>query len=149
MTAHTISQASTHLLTQQIIQHLDTDLPDTANFLAGRLHALEPRSAESAHLLALTYLRLHRFKAAADTAQKFGSSGRHLSCAYVFAQACLALGWNMDGTAALEKCKHAWTSKPPKQVTQRFTPDAAACWTLLGEAMAGTWGSTEERRLLC
>ena len=114
------SQASAHLLTRQIIHHLDTDLHDTANFLAGRLHALEPRSAESSHLLALTYVRLRRFKAAADTAQKHGSNGRHLGCAYVFAQACLQLDKNMEGITALEKSRNAWTSKSPKQQQQRF-----------------------------
>lgn len=124
--------ASSHLLTQQIHHHLDTDLPETANFLAGRLHALEPRSPDSAHLLALTYFRLRRLKAAADTAQKFGSNGRHLGCAYVFAQACLQLGRATEGVGALEKSKSSWTGKA-QRLQQRFMPSTAACWTLLGK----------------
>ncbi len=127
----TTTTPSAHLLTQQIQQHLDTDLADTANFLAGRLHALEPRNPDSSHLLALTYLRLRRFKAAADSAHKFGSNGRHLGCAYVFAQACLQLGRNADGVGALEKSKSLWTAKTQQRV--RFLPDTAAGWTLLGK----------------
>ncbi|KAK5170300.1 anaphase-promoting complex subunit cdc27 [Saxophila tyrrhenica] len=123
--------ASALLLTQQIQHHLDTDLLDTANFLAGRLHALEPRNPDSAHLLALTYIRLRRFKAAADSAQKFGSNGRHLGCAYTYAQACLQLGRNTEGAGAMEKSKALWTAKIPQR--PRFLPDAAAGWTLLGK----------------
>ncbi|KAK3717620.1 anaphase-promoting complex subunit cdc27 [Vermiconidia calcicola] len=133
-TTHT--PATPHLLTQQIHQHLDADLADTANFLAGRLHALEPRSPESAHLLALTYLRLRRFKAAADTAQKHGSNGRHLGCAYVFAQSCLQLGRGTEGIAALEKSKSLWGSRSPNNADtarRRFIPDAPSCWTVLGK----------------
>jgi anaphase-promoting complex subunit 3 len=96
---------------QLIYYHLDNDMLDNATFLAGRLHALEPRNPDSSHLLALTYFRLRRFKAAYDFSQKYGANGRHLGCAYVFAQACLALGRNMDGVNALEKCRSAWTGR--------------------------------------
>lgn len=92
-------------LHQLIYYHLDNNMLDAANFLAGRLHALEPRNPDSSHLLALTYLRLRRFKAAYDFSQKFGASGRHLGCAYTFAQACLELGRHTEGCAALEKAK--------------------------------------------
>ena len=132
---------ATYHLRSQILYHLDADLPDTANFLAGRLNALEPRNPDSAHLLALTYSRLRRFKAAADSAQKFGSNGRHLGCAYVFAQSCLQLGRFVEGVAALEKGRSIWTGRSQwKNVggqsgegKVKFVPDAPAVWCLLGK----------------
>jgi anaphase-promoting complex subunit 3 len=79
-------------LRQLIFYHLDNELSDNATFLAGRLYALEPRNPDSSHLLALTNLRQRRWKLAYDSAHKYGSGGRHLGCAYIFAQACLELG---------------------------------------------------------
>ena len=140
-TATTPNYTAQHLRTQ-IIHHLDLDLPDTAKLLAGRLHALEPRSPDSAHLLALTYYRLRRFRAAADYSQKFGSTGRHLGCAYVYAQACLQLARFQDGITALEKSKTLWSGrghwkmqqqlKAGPQQDMRFLPDAPAVRTFLG-----------------
>ena len=144
-TATTTPNFTTQHLRTQITHHLDLDLPETANFLAGRLHALEPRSPDSAHLLALTYYRLRRFRAAADYAHKFGSSGRHLGCAYVYAQACLQLGQDRyaEGIAGLEKSRALWAGrghwqsqqqhKGGQQHDRRFLPDAAAVSTLLGK----------------
>ena len=147
-TAATAPNYTTQHLRTQITHHLDLDLPETANFLAGRLHALEPRSPDSAHLLALTYYRLRRFRAAADYAHKFGSSGRHLGCAYVYAQACLQLSSDRyaEGIAGLEKSRALWTGrghwqsqqqqqqqKGGHQQERRFLPDAAAVLTLLGK----------------
>ena len=129
-------------LRNQIFCHLDADLLDTANFLAGRLHALEPRNPDSSHLLALTYLRLRRWKAAHDFSQRYGANGRHLGCAYVFAQSCLQLGEAgqiskfVEGTNALEKCKGTWVGRSNfnkcTDTQRRSLPDAAACWTVLG-----------------
>ena len=130
---------TTSQLRSQIIYHLDTDLLETANFLAGRLHALEPRSADAAHLLALTFHRLRRYKAAADSAHKFGANGRHLGCAYVFAQACLQLGRHTEGAGGLEKCKlqwsqrNQWSSNSEGKRKERFLPDAPAVSCLLGK----------------
>ena len=123
-------------LRQLIFYNLDNDLLDNANFLAGRLHALEPRNPDCSHLLALTYLRLRRCKAAFDFSQKYGANGRHLGCAYVFAQASLQLGRNTDGITALEKAKSLWSGKSNwnkhSETTRRHLPDAAAVSTLLG-----------------
>ncbi|KAF2482847.1 hypothetical protein BDY17DRAFT_299258 [Neohortaea acidophila] len=126
-------------LRSQIFYHLDFDLLETANFLAGRLHALEPRNPDSSHLLALTYLRLRRFKAAYDYSHRYGANGRHLGCAYVFAQACLQLGGGrvVEGANALEKSRPQWTGKNHfnkcSDTHRRCLPDAAACWTVLGQ----------------
>ena len=124
-------------LRQLIFYHLDNDFTDTANFLAGRLHTLEPRNPDASHLLALTYFRLRRLKAAYDFSHKFGANGRHLGCAYVFAQACLDLGRNTEGISALERAKSAWVGKSHwnqhSETSRRHIPDAPAVWTLLGK----------------
>lgn len=124
-------------LRQLIFYHIDNDLLDNANFLAGRLHAMEPRNPDSAHLLALTYLRLRRHKAAHDAAHKYGSNGRHLGCTYVFAQACLSLKRSLEGAAALDKARSLWRAKnhynKHSDLTRRHCPDAAAVNTLLGK----------------
>lgn len=124
-------------LHQLIYYHVDNEMLDTANFLAGRLHALEPRNPDSAHLLALTYFRLRRFKAAYDFSQKYGAGGRHLGCAYIFAQACLELGRNTEGCIALEKAKNLWVGrmnwKKHSETTRRHLPDAPAVYTLMAK----------------
>lgn len=127
---------ATSQLKQLIYYHLDNDLLDSANFLAGRLHALEPRNPDAAHLLALTYYRSRRYKAAFDFAHKFGSTGRHLGCAYVLAQACLQLGRYSEGMTALEKAKAQWVGRNEWQkyseTSRRHTPDAAAVLNVMG-----------------
>ncbi|KAK5113014.1 hypothetical protein LTR85_011036 [Meristemomyces frigidus] len=124
-------------LHQLIYYHLDNEMLDTANFLAGRLHALEPRNPDSAHLLALTYFRLRRFKAAYDFSHKYGAGGRHLGCVYIFAQACLELGKNTEGCNALEKAKNQWVGrmnwKKHSETTRRHLPDAPAVYTLMAK----------------
>lgn len=124
-------------LHQLIFYHIDNEMLDTANFLAGRLHALEPRNPDSSHLLAITYLRSWRYKAAYDFSQKFGANGRHLGCAYVYALACLELGRNTDGVTALEKAKNLWVGKlnwkKHSETTRRHLPDAPAVYTLMAK----------------
>ncbi|GAB7362784.1 hypothetical protein MBLNU230_g3088t1 [Neophaeotheca triangularis] len=124
-------------LRQLIFYHIDNDFLDNANFLAGRLHAMEPRNPDGAHLLALTYLRLRRHKAAYDAAHKYGSNGRHLGCAFVFAQACLNLKRSLEGATALDKARAQWRAKnhfgKHSDSTRRHLPDAAAANTLLGK----------------
>lgn len=103
---HIISQ-----LRQLIYYHLDCNLLRNALFLAGRLHAYEPRSSEAAYLLALCHLRLGQLKAAYDSSRISGSRGNHLGCSYVFAQACLGLERYMEGITATDRCKNVWITR--------------------------------------
>lgn len=123
-------------LRQLIYYHLDNDMLDNARFLAGRLQTLESRNADAQHLLALTYLRSRRFKAAYEFSYKSGSTGRHLGCAYVFAQACAELERYSEGSAALEACRKLWAGKNDwnkhSETSRRHVPDAPAVLTLLG-----------------
>ena len=98
-------------LRQLIYYHLDHELLQNALFLAGRLHALEPRSAEAAQLLALCHLKMGQSKAAYHYSKEKGHRGQHLGCAYVFAQACLRTGRYIDGAGALERSRGQWTGK--------------------------------------
>ena len=95
-------------LRQLIYYHLDNDLVQNALFLAGRLHGLEPRSPDAAHLLALCHFRSGRLKAAYDYSRDKGLRGQHLGCAYVFAQACLGLERLTDGIGALDRARGLW-----------------------------------------
>ena len=95
-------------LRQLVFYHLDNDLLENALFVAGRLHGLEPRNADTAHLLALCNFRSGRLKAAYDYSREHGIRGRHLGCSYVFAQACLGLGRHADGIAALDRARGLW-----------------------------------------
>lgn len=124
-------------LRQLIYYHLDNEMVDNANFLAQRLYAAEPRNPDASHLLALTYFRLQRFRAAYDFSHKYGANGRHLGCAYIFAQSCLELEQSPEGAAALEKARNAWAGtndwKQHSESSRRHVPDAAAVLTLLAK----------------
>lgn len=98
-------------LRQLIHYHLDNGFLENALFLAGRLHALEPRNADAAHLLALCNLRLGRYKAAFDCSKPKGMQSQHLGCAYIFAQACLGLERYDLGAQALEKARGLWAGR--------------------------------------
>jgi len=98
-------------LRQLIYYHLDNSLEDNALFLAGRLHGLEPRSPEAAHLLGLCNLRMGRLKPAYDYTKEKGSKGQHLGCAYVFAQACLGLEKFAEGIFALDRARGLWAAR--------------------------------------
>jgi anaphase-promoting complex subunit 3 len=105
-TSHIASQ-----LRQLIYYHLDNNMVRNALFLAGRLHAYEPRTSEASYLLALCYLQNGQVKAAWETSRNFGTRGTHLGCSYVYAQACLDLGKYTDGINALERSKALWASR--------------------------------------
>jgi anaphase-promoting complex subunit 3 len=98
-------------LRQLIHYHLDNGFVENALFLAGRLHALEPRNADATHLLALCNIRLGRYKAAFDYSKSKGAQSQHLGCAYVFAQACLGLEKFEMGIQALEKARSLWAGR--------------------------------------
>ncbi|KAE9964809.1 hypothetical protein EG328_002811 [Venturia inaequalis] len=124
-------------LHQLIFYHLDNDFLQNALFFAGRLHGLEPRSPDTAHLLALCHLKLGHFKAAYDYSRDSRLRGNHLGCAFVFAQSCLALERYQDGAVALEKCRGLWAVRnhwnQHSEVSRRHQPDAAAVLCLLGK----------------
>ncbi|GAB7349791.1 hypothetical protein MBLNU459_g0507t1 [Dothideomycetes sp. NU459] len=128
-------------LKQLIYYHLDNESLDDANFIAGRLHAIEPRNPDASHLLALTCLRLRRWKAAYDFSQRYGANGRHLGCAFVFALACHELGKHSEGINALEKARNLWAGcnhwGKHGETSRRHTPDEAAVHALLGRLWRG------------
>lgn len=123
-------------LRQLIFYHLDNESLDSATFLAARLHAIDSRNPDTCHLLALTYYRDRRYKAAYDSAQKYGTNGKHLPCAFVFALACQQLAKYNEGISALEKARPLWleTSNWGTHTDSHRTnsPDAAAVNELLG-----------------
>ncbi|PYH95782.1 TPR-like protein [Aspergillus ellipticus CBS 707.79] len=135
-----MSPSTSHIsgqLRQLIYYHLDNNLVRNALFLAGRLHAYEPRTSEASYLLALCYLQNGQVKAAYDYSKNFGSRGTHLGCAYVFAQACLDLGKYLDGVTALERSKGLWASKnnfnKHSETRRQHLPDAPAVLCLQGK----------------
>ncbi|KAH7113296.1 hypothetical protein B0J11DRAFT_146674 [Dendryphion nanum] len=134
-------------LRQLIHYHLDNGFYDNALFLAGRLHALEPRSQDAAHLLALSNLRMGRYKTAYDHTKPKTHGQQSLGCAYVFAQACLALERYEAGAAALEKARGYWVSRnhwnKHSDTTKKHIPDAAACYCLLGK-LWGAYGDSKK-----
>lgn len=94
-----------------VYYHLDNNLVRNALFIAGRLHAFEPRSSENSYLVALCHLHNGQVKAAYDYTKNYGSRGTHVGCSYVYAQACLDLGKYLEGITALERSKHLWASR--------------------------------------
>jgi anaphase-promoting complex subunit 3 len=90
---------------------LDNDLPQTALFHAGRLHGLDCRNGDAAHLMALCHFRMGQYKAAYDYSRDKGLRGLHLGCSYIFAQSCLALQRYVEGMTALERSRNQWTSR--------------------------------------
>ncbi|KAI5297443.1 anaphase-promoting complex subunit cdc27 [Ascosphaera atra] len=124
-------------LRQLIYYQLDNNCIRNALFLAGRLHAFEPRSSEASYLLALCYLQSGHSKAALEASKQNGTRGSHLGCSYVFAQACLDLGRYPDGINALERCQHLWKSRNTwnkhSETRRQHLPDAAAVLCLQGK----------------
>ncbi|KAJ4264844.1 anaphase-promoting complex subunit cdc27 [Fusarium torreyae] len=129
------------LLKQVIHYHLDNASYDNALFFAERLTAQDPRSSESTYLYALCHLRLGDFRSAYDVSKPIGYRGVHLGCAWVFAQACLALERYKDGISALEKSRSLWASKSSlgkhSATTRTALPDAPAILCLLGRLHRG------------
>ncbi|KAL9085179.1 MAG: hypothetical protein Q9165_007710 [Trypethelium subeluteriae] len=139
-----MSRSAPHIASQLrslIYYHLDNECLENALFMAERLQALEPRSPDAAHLLSLCNLRLRRYKAAHDHSQKHGNSGKHMGCAYVFAQACLVLKLYAEGIIALQRAKHLrggesnWSKH--SESARRHLPDVAAVFCLMGKLYRG------------
>ena len=119
---HIISQ-----LRQLIYYHLDCNLIRNALFIAGRLHAYEPRSSEAAYLLALCHLRLGQLKAAYDYSRTHASRGAHLGCSYVYAQACLGLEKHMEGITAIDRSKNLWSIRQSWSELEIIYPRLVGC----------------------
>ena len=130
----------TSQLRQLIYYHIDNNLLKNALFFAERLCALD-RSSESSYLLSLCHLRLGDTHSAYEYSKPAGFRGTHLGCAYVFAQACLALQRWKDGITALEKSRGLWGGKNSfgkhTQCSRHPYPDAAAVACLLGKLYYG------------
>ncbi|KAL8689590.1 MAG: hypothetical protein Q9224_004607 [Gallowayella concinna] len=121
---------ATRQLQQLIYYHLDNHLLRNALFFAGRLHAYDPKSAESAYLLALCHFRLGQLKSAYDSSRHRWT---HIGCSYIFAQACLGLGKYLEGTNALDKSKGHWVRMSSWKSRRQHLPDAAAIHCLQGK----------------
>ncbi|KAM4055265.1 tetratricopeptide repeat domain-containing protein [Hirsutella rhossiliensis] len=125
------------LLRQVIHYHLDNASCDNALFFAERLTAQEPKSSDALHLYALCHLRVGDFRSAYDVAKPIGYRGIHLGCAWVFAQACMALERYKDGIVALEKSRGLWSQKcsigKHSPTTRAANPDIPTVLCLLGK----------------
>ncbi len=135
------SAAVTGLLRQTIYYHLDNGSWDNALFFSERLAAHDPRSHESAYLLAQSHFRSGDFRSAYEASKIFGCRGLHLGCAFVFAQSCLALDRFRDGAMALEKSKGLWLHKTNlgrhTATSRAVWPDAAVINCLIGKLYRG------------
>ncbi|KIW59482.1 hypothetical protein PV05_03929 [Exophiala xenobiotica] len=124
-------------LRQLVYYHLDNNLLKNALFLAARLLAYEPRSAEAAYLLSYCQYQSGFVKAAWDTSRSAGLRGSHLGCSYIFAQASLELGRYVDGLTALDKSKQLWHNRNTwgqhNETRRQHLPDAAAVLCLKGK----------------
>ncbi|KXX73288.1 Protein bimA [Madurella mycetomatis] len=131
------SAAIASLLKQTVHYHLDSLAYQNALFFAERLHAHDPRSPESAYLVALCHFRLGDSRSAYEVSKPAGSRGVHVGCAFILAQSCLDLERYKDGITALEKARPLWGSKCSAgrhtASTRAPYPDAAAISCLLGK----------------
>jgi anaphase-promoting complex subunit 3 len=120
-----------------IYYSLDNEHLQNALFHAGRLHGLDPRNGDAAHLLALCHFRLGQYKSAYDYSRDKGMRAQHLGCAYIFAQASLALGKFGDGITALERSRGLWATRNHwnrhSESSRRHLPDSASVNYLLGK----------------
>ncbi|KAL1957231.1 hypothetical protein VTO42DRAFT_6265 [Malbranchea cinnamomea] len=136
-TPNSLNSQISSQLRQLIYYHLDNNLLRNAIFLAGRLHAHEPKSAEASYLLALCYLLSGQSKAAWEYSRNAGLRGTHFGCSYVYAQACLDLGKYIDGITALERSRSLWigrnTWNKHSEIRRQHLPDAAAILSLQGK----------------
>ncbi|RYP33681.1 hypothetical protein DL767_004676 [Monosporascus sp. MG133] len=131
------STAVTGQLRQIVYYHLDNLSYENALFFAERLAAHDPRSSDSAYLLAVCHYRLGDFRSAYEVSKAAGYRGLNPGCAYIFAQTCLILERHRDGITALEKAKGIWNNKvgfgKHSPTTRTQHPDAASVCCLLGK----------------
>ncbi|KAI1820318.1 tetratricopeptide [Xylaria intraflava] len=131
------STAVTAQLRQMVHYHLDHHSYDNALFFSERLAAHDPRSGESAYLLALCHFRLGDYRSACEVSKAAGYRGIHLNCAYIFAQTCFILERYKEGITALEKSRALWSHRSSfgkhTATTRASTPDSASVLCLLGK----------------
>lgn len=127
------------VLKQAIYYHLDNASYDSALFFAERYTAQDPKSTDAVYLHGLSHLRLGDFRSAYDASKSMRNS--NLGCAWVFAQACLALERYKDGIHALDRSKVLWSQRnsigkhgPASRVA---LPDAPAMLCLMGKLYRG------------
>ncbi|UNI21457.1 anaphase-promoting complex subunit cdc27 [Purpureocillium takamizusanense] len=129
------------LLRQVIHYHLDNAGYDNALFFAERLAVQDPKSSEATYLYALCHLRVGDYHSAYDVGKPLGYRGLNLNCAWVFAQACLALERYKDGIVALEKSRGLWSQKcsvgKHSSTARTGAPDIPAVLNLLGKLHRG------------
>ncbi|CAG8983156.1 hypothetical protein HYALB_00010304 [Hymenoscyphus albidus] len=140
-------------LRQLIHYHIDNNLINNALFYAERLAAYDrtTKLAENAYLLALCHLRLGDNASAYEYSKPGTAKGPHLGCAYVYAQACLALERYKEGITILEKSRALWGGKNSfgkhTQYTKQPYADAAAFSCLLGKLYHGY--DNKQRAISC
>jgi len=131
------STAITAQLRQMVYYHLDHHSYDNALFFSERLAAHDPRSGESAYLLALCHYRAGDYRSAYEISKAAGYRGVHLNCAYIFAQTCLVIERYKDGITALEKSRSLWSHKSSfgkhTAIARAPCPDSASILCLLGK----------------
>ncbi|KAM3505921.1 hypothetical protein MY10362_002659 [Beauveria mimosiformis] len=115
--------------TRLVYRFLDCDLVENSLFLLDRLYAQSPGNKSWVHLRSLCCLRLTRYAAAHEYSQHEAIHGKHIGCAYVFAQACLELKLYRDGIFVLERVLQSKIAA----TAERFVPDEAALSCLLGK----------------
>ncbi|KAI1815305.1 tetratricopeptide [Poronia punctata] len=129
--------AITGQLRQMVYYHLDHHSYDNALFFSERLAAHDPHAGESAYLLALCHYRLGDCRSAYEISKASGYRGAHLSSAYVFALACLAIERYKDGITALERSRSLWSHKSSfgkhTAIARAPCPDSASILCLLGK----------------
>ena len=130
-----------NVLRQTVHYHLDNASYENALFFAERYVAQDPKSSDAVYLASLSHLRLRDFRSAYDTSKTIAFRGTSLSCAWVFAQACLALERYKDGITALEKSRSLWSQKmnvgKHSATTRAPCPDTSTLLCLLGKLYRG------------
>lgn len=131
------SATITSLLRQVVYYHLDNNSYENALFFAEKLNAQDPRSSESAHLLALSHFRLGDLRSAFEYSRTAATKGSNLGAVWVYAQSCLGLERYREGISVLEKTRDRWSARSnlgKHSATNRSPhPDEATVLCLLGK----------------
>ncbi|KKA28287.1 hypothetical protein TD95_001842 [Thielaviopsis punctulata] len=128
-------------LRQVIYYHLDNFSYGDALFFAEKLSAQDPRSPESAYLLALAHFRNGDFRSAYDASRSHATRGTSVCSSWIFAQSCFHLERWRDGINALEKIRGIVTQRSSigqhSASARAPTPDLSSVLCLLGKLYRG------------